>query len=100
MRVNTYYKPATLREALVCMRSGGIVKALAGGTDLIIEMNEGKIAPDALVDLSAISELKNIEAREDGLHVGSMATFSQIASSALVQKICPMLAEAAAMVGS
>lgn len=100
MRVNTYYKPTILREALVCMRSGGVVKALAGGTDLIIEMNEGKIAPDVLVDLSAIAELKHIEAGEDGLHVGSMATFSQIASSAVVWEVCPMLAEAAAMVGS
>lgn len=99
MLVKNYYKPATLPEALQDMQRP-FVKALAGGTDIVIALNERETVPDGLVDLSGIAELKQITLRGDELHIGSMATFTQIATNASVRRVCPMLAEAAASVGS
>lgn len=76
------------------------VKALAGGTDIVIALNEREAAPEGLVDLSGIGELKNIALRDGELHIGSMATFSQISADPSVNEACPMLAMAAASVGS
>lgn len=99
MNVQNYYRPATLDEALHDMRSGR-VKALAGGTDLVISLRERELETDGLVDLSLVEELHGISVQPDGLHIGAMSTFTQIQNSADVQEICPMLARAASMVGS
>ncbi len=99
MRVEYYNKPATLAAALQEMRQDNM-KALAGGTDIVIALNEKAIHPRGLIDLSGIAELKEISLVGDELHIGSMATFSQIETNAMIQTVCPMLAAAAASVGS
>ena len=100
MRVNNYFSPATLDEALHCMREPGLVKALAGGTDLNIALHEREIRPDAIVDLTHIPELKKIEFSDGVLTVGSMVTFTEAQNSELVNQYCPLLAMAASTVGS
>jgi len=100
MLVKEYYSPVFLEDALHQMNEPGQVKALAGGTDLAISLNERTIRPDAVVDLSGIEELKRIEMIGEDLHIGSMATFAQIAEDEVVKAMCPMLAAAALSVGS
>lgn len=100
LRIERYEQPVTLAEALTAMNTGGRVKALAGGTDLAIQLHEREIDVDTIVDLSRVKKLKEISLKADGLHIGAMATFTQIEHDALVQQYCPMLAKAASMVGS
>ncbi len=99
MQVKNYYKPRSLSEALQDMQRPS-VKALAGGTDIVIALNEQETVPDGLVDLSGVKELRGIALREDGLHICSMETFTQISSNDFVKKVCPMLAAAASSIGS
>jgi CO/xanthine dehydrogenase FAD-binding subunit len=99
LNVQNYYRPSTLDEALCYMQSG-CVKALAGGTDLVIALRERELEASGLVDLSLVEELRGISVKPDGLHIGAMTTFTQIQNSAEVGGICPMLAQAASMVGS
>ncbi|MEL7609151.1 MAG: xanthine dehydrogenase family protein subunit M [Bacillota bacterium] len=100
MRINEYYRPASVPDALKILQSGANTKILAGGTDLVIAIRERHVTPDALLDLSGIDELKRIYADSDGLHIGSMATFSRIETDPNVLKYCPMLCNAASQVGS
>ena len=100
MHIQDYFQPTTLTEALEYMHSEGRVKALAGGTDLVISLHERTIEADAVVDLSKIQALKEISLQADGLHIGAMATFTQLERSELIQAHCPMLSCAASKVGS
>jgi carbon-monoxide dehydrogenase medium subunit len=93
-----YSSPSNLNEALALLANGD-AKVLAGGMSLIPLMKLRLAAPERLVDLGRVADLKGI--REDGgnLHIGSMATHYDIESSALVHGRCPLLAEAASNIG-
>jgi carbon-monoxide dehydrogenase medium subunit len=93
-----YSSPANLNEALALLAKGD-AKVLAGGMSLIPLMKLRLAAPERLVDLGRVADLKGI--REDGgnLRIGSMATHYDIESSALVRGKCPLLAEAASNIG-
>lgn len=99
LSVREYYQPVSLLEALKRMRCNGLVKVLAGGTDLIITLREKKLNPERIVDLSLIEELKKISL-DDSLHIGSMVTFSELENNKYVKEVCPVLADAASRVGS
>ncbi len=100
MRIDRYEQPSTLAGALAAMNADGRVKALAGGTDLAIQLHERELNVDVIVDLSRIKELQEITCQSDGLHIGAMATFTQIEQNTLILQHCPMLAKAASMVGA
>jgi carbon-monoxide dehydrogenase medium subunit len=93
-----YSSPSNLNEALALLAKGD-AKVLAGGMSLIPLMKLRLAAPERLVDLGRVADLKGI--REDGgnLRIGSMATHYDIESSALLRGKCPLLAEAASNIG-
>ncbi len=74
-------------------------KALSGGHSLIPAMKLRLSAPDMLVDIGRIPELKTITVDGDELVIGASATHSQISESALVQQHLPMFAEGAGHIG-
>lgn len=101
MRVLDYYQPLSLDEALVYLqKSPSTTKLLAGGTDLIIQMRERPIEADYIVDLANVPELKGIKKDGDNLIIGSMVTFAEIGHNHLINEYVPLLAKAAASVGS
>ncbi len=93
-----YAVPKTLDEALALLAEDG-TKALAGGMSLIPLMKLRLAAPGKLVELSRIPELKGIRENSGTLHIGALATHSDIESSALVRAKCPLLDEMAAQIG-
>jgi len=96
-----YEKPATLAEALALLtRYGGRAKVLAGATDLAVQLKEGVVTPECLVDVKGLTELDTLELRQGRLVIGANVTFSQLAQSALVRDEIPMLAESALTVAS
>ena len=93
--------PGTLDELVEELKKAGQnSKILAGGTDLIISVNENKIKPDQLIDISGIKEISKIQEEDGMLYIGAMATFSEIAKDKLVNKYFYSLVQAAADVGS
>jgi aerobic carbon-monoxide dehydrogenase medium subunit len=97
----SYFAPRNITEALNFLdQYPDCAKLLAGGTDLIVQMNNQYLNPQHLVDLKTVAELKGIYIREEGLRIGSLTTVSEIESSAAIAKIIPFLAEAAKTVGS
>ena len=97
----SYEMPTSVEEALEILgRFDGEAQIIAGGTDLIIELQEGKHTVECLVDITRIPGLDQIEERGDWIVIGPNVTFRQIKESSLLQDQARVLVEAAATVGA
>ena len=56
-----YHRPKTLQEAWRLADADAEARFVAGGTDVMVRIREGKIAPSSLVSLSGIAELAQVE---------------------------------------
>lgn len=94
-----YAAPKTVDEALTLLGKHPDARVMAGGQSLLSAMKLRIATPPMIVDLKDIRELSYI--RKDGttLAIGAMTTHQEIASSALVQKEAPVLAQAADAIG-
>jgi carbon-monoxide dehydrogenase medium subunit len=97
-----YHAPRTLDEAVALVAEHGpTAKLLAGGTDLIIFMQDGKLAPEVIIDITRIAALNGIEYSEKtGLRLGAGTKMRAIESSPVIQQYYPHLVHGAAEVGS
>lgn len=96
-----YEMPSTVEEALnTLVRYQGQAQLIAGGTDLIIELQEGKHTVQCLVDVTRIPNLDRIERQDGWIVIGANVTFRQIKESALLLEEARVLPEAAATVGA
>lgn len=93
-----YSAPNTLQEALQLL-ADGTAKVLAGGMSLIPMMKLRLAAPEHLVDLRRVADLKTISESSGEIRIGAMATHYDLESSPLLRQRCPLLAEAAAHIG-
>ncbi len=95
-----YYRPKHLAEALAVLSEyEGRARVMAGGTDLIVQLNKGDISFEAAVDITNIKELRYI-IEEDGIKIGALTTHTDLAQSSLLRQKAPSLADAAGEVGS
>jgi len=90
-------RPANIDEAV---QEGAPEDArfLGGGTDLMPNLRRGLDAPQILVDLSGVAELRRIEATEDGLRVGAGVTLRQLISDSIVQTDYKVIADTATQI--
>jgi CO/xanthine dehydrogenase FAD-binding subunit len=97
-----YERPETLAAAVAILdRQGDSARLLAGGTDLIIALREGRLRPAVVVDAKRIPELRPAITEADGrLSIGADTVMTDIAADTRVRKHFPALAEAAAVVGA
>jgi aerobic carbon-monoxide dehydrogenase medium subunit len=93
-----YSAPNTMQEALQLL-ADGTAKVLAGGMSLIPMMKLRLAAPEHLVDLRRVPDLKTISESSGEIHIGAMATHYDLESSPLLRQRCPLLAEAAGRIG-
>jgi CO/xanthine dehydrogenase FAD-binding subunit len=96
-----YEMPTSVEEALEILdRYGGQAQIIAGGTDLVIELQEGKHSVECLVDVMRIPGLDRIEQQGEWIVLGANVTFRQIKESSLLRERARVLSEAAATVGA
>jgi CO/xanthine dehydrogenase FAD-binding subunit len=96
-----YETPTSAEEALEILdRYDGQAQIIAGGTDLIIELQEGKHSVKCLVDVTRIPGLDRIRQEDDRIVLGPNVTFRQIKDSPLLQAEARVLSEAASTVGA
>jgi carbon-monoxide dehydrogenase medium subunit len=93
-----YHSPASLDEALELL-SYPDARPLAGGHSLLPAMKLRLALPEALVDLRGVPGLDGIAREGDELVVGALARHAAVASSELVREACPVLADAASLIG-
>jgi carbon-monoxide dehydrogenase medium subunit len=90
-----YARPTTIDEALQAVASGGEdVKILAGGQSLIPVMRLRLAAPETVVDLTKVAELRGVRDDGDAIVIGAMTTHSDVLSDPLIKQYAPLIAEA------
>lgn len=99
MKTFNYFEPTTLEEALDLLQLyGERAKVLAGGTDLVVQMKQGKISPEAVISLARLPELNFVEVDSE-IRIGPMAPLSVIATHPLFSGRLAVLREAALAIG-
>ena len=79
----------------------GPARLLAGGTDLLLELQQGHHPRvHTLVDVTGIEEMCALEVREGFLFIGASVTLARLANSSLVKAHAQALAEAAELMGN
>jgi CO/xanthine dehydrogenase FAD-binding subunit len=96
-----FANPLTVAEALEALRdSPGPTVPIAGGTDLLLDLAQGRRAPaTTLVDLTSISEMKALEMRDGALFIGAAVPLTQITRHPLVERHARALVEACDLIG-
>ncbi|MDP9392163.1 MAG: xanthine dehydrogenase family protein subunit M [Actinomycetota bacterium] len=90
-----YARPTTVDEALQAVASGGEdVKIMAGGQSLIPVMRLRLAAPETVVDLTRVAELRGVREEADAIVIGAMTTHSDVLSDPLIARWAPLIAQA------
>ena len=87
-----YHRPSTLKEAATLLKKTENARALGGGQSLVPTLKMRLANTPALVDLGAISELRNIKLEAATLTVGAGMRHSEVAASKDVMIGIPALA--------
>ena len=97
----TYHVAQDIADALQALAAAsGEVRIVAGGTDLLLDLQQGRHAPvDALVDVTRVPEMCLLEVRQDGLYIGAGVPLNQVVASPLVVEHAEALFEAASLIG-
>lgn len=101
MAFDEYVTPSSIEESVAVLASlRGAGRVIAGGTDLVIQLQHQERQATCLVDVTGIPGMTQIRRDDPFVVVGAAVTFSQIERSPIIQSAAPILAEAASWVGS
>ena len=97
-----YHSPSSFNEAVaISNSSSGLVKYLAGGTDVLVQLKIGTKSPDHLIDIKNIPGVKEISLRDDGGYtIGAAVSGAQLTEHKELSKKWPGLVEGMELVGS
>ena len=94
-------KPGTLQEALELIASDPAKwRPFAGGTDLMVLFESGKLEHRNFVSLWGLGELGGIDTQGDSVRIGALTTYTQIRTSSELAQHFPLLTEAARETGA
>src|ERR1043165_6953982 len=92
--------PSSLNEALdLLSRPSGIWKPFAGGTDLMVLLEAGKLPHKNYVNIWNLPELRGIEVADDHVTLGALTTYTEVQEHPIVSDEFPMLCQAARETG-
>ncbi len=93
--IERYLAPADLDSALAAL-AGGNATVLAGGTDLMPQINAGKVAfRPILLNIRRIPDLRAVEVGQGRITIGALVTITELKDNPVIAKAVPLLAEAA-----
>jgi carbon-monoxide dehydrogenase medium subunit len=95
-----FHQPLSVKDAIDLLSQKPNAAAMAGGTDLLVEMKKGIRMHGDIVSLGKIEKLKLITEDKNSLFIGACAKHSEVIVSPLVGKFAPALAEATSKIGS
>src|SRR5919107_287533 len=92
--------PRTLEDALGLLREGPDVwRPFAGGTDLMVLLEAGKLEHRKFFSLLHLKELRGVGESDGFVRVGALTTYTDVRRSELLSRIFPMLGQAARETG-
>ena len=94
------YEAASVENAIALRLAHPEAQIVAGGTDVFVQMREGKRAGKELISIHELKELSGICIdEEENIRIGSLTTFSHITKNPIIQEKINVLGEAVDMVG-
>ena len=98
--MKAYYESASVEDAIRLRLEHPEAHIIAGGSDVLVQMREGKRAGVELISIFMLDELRGVSIDENGaLRIGSLTSFSHITKDPLIQKYINVLGEAVDQVG-
>ncbi len=95
-----YYQAASVADAVALRVAHPEAQIIAGGTDVLVQMREGRRAGKALISIHDLDEIRGISMEADGtLRIGSLTCFTAITHDPLIQKYIGVLGEAVDQIG-
>ena len=91
-------QPSSLDEAIKLRGRHPASSLLGGGTDLIVNIRRGIVAPPVLIDMNRVSELRAIRADAHTLEIGSSVRVADLAAHGDVEQHYPVVAQAAKLI--
>jgi CO/xanthine dehydrogenase FAD-binding subunit len=92
--------PASLEDALALIgNEPDIWKPFAGGTDLMVLLEAGKLPHRNYVNIWPLRELRGIDITEAHVSLGALTTYTDVQANAVLQREFPMLCQAASETG-
>ena len=97
---NAYYESKSVADAIRLRLEHPDAHVIAGGSDVLVQIREGRRAGVDLISIYMLDELRGVSVQEDGaLRIGSLTSFSHITHDPLIQQHIPVLGEAVDLVG-
>ncbi len=94
------YEATSVEHAVALRLEHPQAQIIAGGSDVLVQMREGKRAGKELISIYGIDEMRGISIdEEENIRIGSLTSFSHITKNPIIQEKMPVLAEAVDMVG-
>ena len=98
--IKALYEAQSVEDAVRLLQEHPQAQIIAGGSDVLVQIREGKRAGAELVSIYGIDALRGVTREADGtLRIGSLTSFSHIAQSPLIRECIPVLGEAVSLVG-
>jgi CO/xanthine dehydrogenase FAD-binding subunit len=92
--------PTTLDDALqILAREPGQWRAFAGGTDLMVLLEAGRLPPGRYLSLWHLRELRGIHVDDHTIAMGALTTYADVMAAPILRAECPALCNAAAETG-
>jgi 4-hydroxybenzoyl-CoA reductase subunit beta len=89
-------RPRSLDELIAARATHADSRLLGGGTDLVVNIRRGIVAPPVLIETNGVGELRTIKADANALAIGAAVTLAELAAHPDVVRHYPVLAQAAA----
>ena len=98
--IKELYEAFSVEEAVRLRMEHPDADILAGGSDVLVQIREGRRAGREMISIYLIDSLRGISLEGDGtLRIGSLTSFSHITKDPLIQRYIPVLGEAVDQVG-
>ena len=98
--IKALYEAESVADAIRLMQEHPEAQIIAGGSDVLVQIREGRRAGAELVSIYGINAIRGISYDEErAVRIGSLTSFSHIAANPIIQERIPVLGEAVSLVG-
>ena len=98
--IKALYEATSVPHAIELLLAHPEAKIIAGGSDVLVQMREGRLAGCELVSIYGLDELRGVTLEADGtIRIGSLTSFSHITKDPIIQRHIRVLGEAVDQVG-
>ena len=98
--ITGFYQAKSIDDAVAALHADPDAQLISGGTDVLIQVREGKLAGKRLISIHELEELQGISLHQNGdLRIGATTAFTHITRHPLIQAHVPALGEAVDQVG-